>query len=507
VPGAPNVNRVDSLQVRSKKRHSAAGVFSAVLSSHPFRGQNIMLTQIEYAMRRSAAKTVNRHQDLVSKGRFLSICLVLLLTGGCASYGVIHNKPATDTVAGKPYALKTWAQARQPGDFVFILAFSGGGTRAAAMAYGVLEELRDTPLVTDGRPGRLLDEVTHISSVSGGSFTSAYYGLYGDRIFDDFETEFLRKDVERHLVRSLFNPFHWFSRKGRTDRSIEYYNKILFHDATFADMMQPNRPMIVINASDLAYGVRFSYIQDYFNLLCSDVREYPVAAAVTASSAVPVVFNPVVVENFAGCREFRPPPQAIENAKESDELREMLKGLESYNDKQGRKYIHFVDGGITDNMGLRAMSDVVSVAGGARQMVNMMQSRIPRYIVMLSVNASTERRSDMDKSAKQPSMLASVNAITDVQLHRYNAATVDRVRYFLDKWAAEVSTPEQLVKPYFIEVTFEQVADPQLKLFLNKVPTSFDLEDEEVDALIKSARELVRADPEFQQLLKDLSQQ
>jgi len=438
-------------------------------------------------------------------GRFLCTFLVLLLTSGCASYGVIHNEPGTDVSAGKPYALKTWAQSKKAEDFVFIVTFSGGGTRAAAMAYGVLEELRDTPVLIEGQQSRLLDHVTHMSSVSGGSFTSAYYGLYGDAIFDNFEDEFLRKNVEGALTRSVLNPFHWFGRKGRTERAVEYYNKILFHDATFADMMQPDRPMIVINASDLAYGVRFSFIQDYFNLLCSDVREFPVASAVAASSAVPVVFNPVVVENYAGCPEFKATPQAIEMAKQSDELANLLAGLESYNEKEERKFIHFVDGGITDNMGLRAMTDVVTVSGGPAQMISRMQRKLPSHVVILSVNASTEKRPEMNKSAKQPSMLASMNAMTDVQLHRYNASTIDESRGDLEAWAAQMSTPQHEVKPYFIEVSFEDVAQPQLKLFLNKIPTSFNLTDEQVNTLISSAKDLVRADPEFQQLLKDMA--
>jgi NTE family protein len=61
------------------------------------------------------------------------------------------------------------------------------------------------------------------------------------------------------------------------------------------------------------------------------------------------------------------------------------------------------------------------------------------------------------------------------------------------------------VKHYFIEVSFDQVPDPQLKLFLNKVPTSFSLTPDQVDALIKSGRSLLRDDPSFQQLLKDLA--
>ena len=35
-----------------------------------------------------------------------------------------------------------------------------------------------------------------IGSVSGGSFTSAYYGLYGEGTFDDFEGRFLKRDVQ-----------------------------------------------------------------------------------------------------------------------------------------------------------------------------------------------------------------------------------------------------------------------------------------------------------------------
>ncbi|MDH4018345.1 MAG: patatin-like phospholipase family protein [Xanthomonadales bacterium] len=464
-----------------------------------------MVALKEFRLKRSISEPRGKALLHICWIRVLCSSFLLLLIVGCSSYGVIHNEPGVDVNAGQPYSLTTWAQSEEAADFVFIVAFSGGGTRAAAMAYGVLEELRDTNIVIEGRESRLLDEVTHISSVSGGSFTSAYYGLYGDRIFNDFEDEFLRRDVEGHLTKSALNPVHWFTRKGRTERSAEYYNKILFHDATFKDMMQPGRPMIIINASDLAYGIRFSFIQDYFNLLCSDIRDFPVASAVTASSAVPVVFNPVVIENYSGCPKFKPSAQTLEMAKHSDVLYETLEGLESYSDKESRKFIHFVDGGITDNMGLRAMTDVVNVTGGPGQLIHKTQRKIPRHVVVLSVNASTEKRSEMDASAKQPSMLASMNAMTDVQLHRYNAATVDEVRDSLEEWTANISTPEHEVKSYFIEVSFKQVAQPQLKLFLNKIPTSFNLTDEQVEALIKSARDLLREDPEYQQLLAELA--
>lgn len=442
-------------------------------------------------------------KNLTFHGRWFLSILVLLISG-CASYGVVHNQGGSGLTAGTPYAAKTWGDAND-GDFIFILTFSGGGTRAAAMAYGVLQELRDTTINDGGETEQLLDKVTHISSVSGGSFASAYYGIYGDKIFENFESEFLRKDVEGALTKSLLNPFHWFTRKGRTERAVEYYNKNIFHDATFADMLKPGRPMVVINASDLAYGVRFSFIQDYFDLLCSDLLTFPVASAVTASSAVPVVFNPIVVENYSGCKAFEPNPQAAMMATKSDELRAMFEGMKSYNDKEQRKYIHFVDGGITDNMGLRAMTDIVAISGGPAAIVGKNRKTLPKNVVFLSVNASTERLSEMDQTIKQPSMLASMNAMTNVQLHRYNAATVDQVRSSLQAWAAMMSTPDRPVQAYFIEVSFDQVPQHELKLFLNKIPTSFSLTDEQVDTLIATSRTVLRADPEFKQLVNDLN--
>ena len=200
-----------------------------------------MFTQNKYQPKSPERKMECTQWVFVSRSRLLSSFLILLLVSGCSSYGVIHNEPVTDTNQSTPYSVRTWAQSKEAADFVFIVNFSGGGTRAAAMAYGVLEELRDTTVVIDGKETRLLDEVTHISSVSGGSFTSAYYGLYGEKIFDNFEDEFLLKDVQSVLTRKMLNPFTWFSRKGRTERAVEYYNKILFHDAVFGDMMQPGR--------------------------------------------------------------------------------------------------------------------------------------------------------------------------------------------------------------------------------------------------------------------------
>jgi NTE family protein len=152
----------------------------------------------------------------------------------------------------------------------------------------------------------------------------------------------------------------------------------LFHDATLADLIGPDRPMIVINASDLAYGIRFSFIQEYFDLLCSELADYPVADAVAAASAVPVLFNPIGVKNYDTCGNMQllgvSELHSAEEFYKCDNLPLVIRQLETYGDKDKRKYIHFVDGGITDNLGLRAISDVLAESGGVDRAVAMGES-------------------------------------------------------------------------------------------------------------------------------------
>ena len=435
------------------------------------------------------------------------VVVMILLLAGCSTYGVIDNEPLPRVSPGGGYSILSWEESGgSHEDIELLLAFSGGGTRAAALAYGVLLELRDTRVTVGGERVRLLDEVDRISSVSGGSFTAAYYGLHGDRIFRDFEQVFLRRNVEGALLRGLFNPLQWFSSEGRTEMAIDYYERKVFHGATFADLNQPGRPQILINASDLGHGVRFTFAQEYFDLLCSDLSSYSVSRAVTASSAVPVVFHPVVVENYAECDISKPHWLRIveERAETNPELAMTVSGLASYLDKEKRQFAHLVDGGITDNLGLRAIYDVIEVAGGVQQMFETMKRRPPSHLVLISVNAATEPSPAMDRSNKNPGLEETIGAVTDVQLHRYNVATLNLMRQSIVQWAESLSTPQRPVTPHFIQLSFRDVPEPHLRLFFNQVPTSFDLTDEQVDKLIEAGRELLRRNSEFQHLLTEL---
>ena len=440
--------------------------------------------------------------------KLLTVGFGLLLLSGCASYGVIDNTPLTETSATESYSIKNvHARNENSGDIFLVLAFSGGGTRAAALSLGVMEELRDTTVIIDGQPRRLLDEVDTISSVSGGSFTSAYYGLYGERLFEDFPEDFLTYNVEGALIRGLFNPLRWFSPKGRTEMAVELYNKHVFHDATFADMQRQDGPLILINTSDLGYGVRFSFVQEYFNLLCSDINSFPVARAVTASSAVPILFHPLVVEIYQDCKSAgKPEWLTAARARLTDDLDmiQVLNGLDSYFDDDSRQYAHFVDGGITDNLGLRAPYEIVEAVGGATSFSGKFMRKTPRQLVFISVDASASPEPEMDRSNKQPKVSEVISAMSDVQLHRYNDATLELIQNKLVTWAEAMSTPERPVTHKFIRLNFDDLEQPEAQQYFNSIPTSFKLSEEQVDRLIEAGHDLLRNNPDYQRLLAEI---
>jgi NTE family protein len=272
-------------------------------------------------------------------------------------------------------------------------------------------------------------------------------------------------------------------------------------------MQRKDGPLIVINASDLGHGVRFSFVQEYFNLLCSDISTFPVARAVTASSAVPILFNPIVVKNYTDCKSEGEPQwltDAMERAKGDPQLLLITHGMDSYFIRKDREYVHFVDGGITDNLGLRAVYEMVEVTGGAKVFMDKHHRTSPRRLVVISVNASTDPTPEMDASNKQPGIGETIGSVTDVQLHRYNVATQEIMKNSIKRWAEDMSDPDRQVTPYYIQVQFRDITPPSLIPFFNAIPTSFTLSDEQNDKLIKAGRDLLRNNPVYQQLVRDL---
>jgi NTE family protein len=396
------------------------------------------------------------------------------------------------------------------GDIFLFLSFSGGGTRAAALSYGVLEELRDTRFTSADITARLLDEVDIISSVSGGSFTAAYYGLYGDQIFEEFDEVFLKRNVQKNLIWRLLNPVNWIrsitTGISRTEAAVEYYDKHVFNEATFADLYNHDGPFIEINATDLGTGDRFAFTPDTFRLICTDLSQIKVSEAVTASSAYPVAFAPLVLKNHAdNCSMEKPEwikkPQA--DAHFFTRKQTIIDNMESYLDADSRPYIHLIDGGIADNLGLHAVIDRVIIHDGARGVVDMIQDPLPETLAFIVVNAETEPDNSFEQDSKKPTMGEISSALLGTHVRQMNLETRSLMQENIGRWTAELS--ENKRGAYYIEVSFEGIDAPEEKTYFNSIGTTLSLPDDEVDRLREAGRQLLRESPQFQELLAHLN--
>jgi len=453
---------------------------------------------------------------LLKSRRLLKYLMLLsaLLAGGCTSIGKIDNEPVAQLpTGGQRYSASHHARQRPTGDTLMLLAFSGGGTRAAALSYGLLEELRDTRYQSGGQEIRLLDEVDRISSVSGGSFTSAYYGLFGEQIFDDFKDVFLYKDVQGDLGNLVFGFLEllgrMFTTVSRTEIAINYYDKHIFRGKTFADMQQAGGPFILINASDLNARSQFIFIQPQFDFLCSDLSQFKVARAVAASSAVPVLFPPILIEKHEECDYQKPGwlADAEFRAERDDDqrLKGIVAALNYYLDKDNPPYVTLLDGGVTDNLGLRTILRNMSLSGDVQQVFNNTYLETPpKRLVVIVVNASTTGETSIGQSRVLPSMRNILGAVTDMQLHLYNTETNSLLKRELLRWADTISTDEHPITPYFIELDVTDIEDPEEQVYFNKIPTSFSLEKAQADSLIDTAKHLLRQHPEYKKLLNEL---
>ena len=77
------------------------------------------------------------------------VAAVAVFLAGCSATGVVMNPPLgaiADNAAVGINRLPNRKSATSPNRTTIVLAFSGGGTRAAALSYGVLKGLRDVPL-------------------------------------------------------------------------------------------------------------------------------------------------------------------------------------------------------------------------------------------------------------------------------------------------------------------------------------------------------------------------
>ena len=412
-----------------------------------------------------------------------------------------------------------------------VLAFSGGGTRAAAFSYGVLEALRRIRIVNHaGEKLRLLDEVDVITGISGGSFTALAYGLLGEKLFDEYERSFLKHNVQGELLRRTLNPMNWSalasSGWGRSELAADLYDELLFHGATFADLERADGPAILVGATDLGTGSRVLFVQQNFDVMCSDVSGIRLARAAAASSAVPVVLSPLTIDNYGGSCGYEPPEWvrpfigATKPPRPAGRMLRRLRDLRAIDEAKGDRYLHLVDGGVSDNLGLRSLLNYMEAFEALRVLGKPTPLDHVKRLIIFVVNSVSTPSFDWNKSDNPPGTLPILVKTAGVPIDRYANESIELLKDIDARWSMlrQVRDSASLTKNadsgmsqienapdaeiYPIEVSFQALKDDAERERLNQLPTSFALTDAAVDSLRAAAARIVFESTELREALK-----
>ncbi|RFB04833.1 patatin-like phospholipase family protein [Parvularcula marina] len=256
------------------------------------------------------------------------------------------------------------------------LAFSGGGSRAAYFAAAGAEALNEAGL---------LEEVTHISSVSGGSMAASYLATRPPEACGPRDVPCTRAyfDAYKATMReNYFWPMEWgqitkpnrFLSPTRRISSLQNaFDTKYLDEKTFGDL--PSSRVLLINAASYDDGRRFVFSnrpianggqtdlplskdtlrsRNFSTSACAypTPDDFPIALAVASSAAFPPALGPVAIEVPPACGETQ------------------------------TQYWHLGDGGILENKGVETLQEIL--------LLNTQTPAPPKRAVIFSFDAGKQ---------------------------------------------------------------------------------------------------------------------
>jgi NTE family protein len=455
--------------------------------------------------------------------------LALVMLAACVR--LYPNRLLPDSVSnGQLYTYHDRADRAANDPFV-VMSFSGGGVRATALAYSVLDELgKYTYVAANGKSRSLLDDVQIVSSTSGGSVTAAYFALHGDK--DRREqlrplfTDFIDRDNMSSLAWQAVNPLTWAKLAtpsySRVDVVRDLFDERLFHGATFASIEGGGRPFIILNGTDMSSGVTFAFTPQYFDDICSDLGQFPLATAVAASTAVPVALTPITLKNYSGAECWNKQVPKTISVSLGDSLAKYLnfehfklaryenalrKGPDAYGVVD---YVHVVDGGLADNLGLRSLEQAVFAVNATIPFYKELNRAGIRKFVAIVVNARAGGPDKLSQDGSTPGVVSMIESLVGDPINVVSDTADTAFRQVLDDLKSSMDAePNTALSSYLVEVDFDLLdakdkRQRELRDAAKAISTSWSITREEAATIDEAARLLLAQHPCFKLLLVDL---
>lgn len=351
-----------------------------------------------------------------------------------------------------------------------------------------------------------------------------HYGLYREKSFETFPNDFLYQDIEDYIYGIFVLPWNWEwlvnPFYGTNDRMSEIYDRLMFHGATYADLMKKGAPFISVNATDIAGGIPFPFTQPSFDLICSDLTSLPVARAVAASNGFPVLFTPITLTSYRrGCGAAIPPgtPKVSEQPEQGifDRRAELAREAARYLDPDQTSYVHLMDGGISDNLALRTIVNTLFALDRSRAGFTALALRT-RRIIVISVDGQAETDPTIGRNRVVTGLGQILSAVSGSQIDAYNFETMlvarERTRALVSEMKAArcavaptiAGHPCDDVQGDLIQLSLQQIQDEAVRARLRAIPTGLTIPKSDVNTLVSYGEKLILENQRIRDLLDTL---
>jgi NTE family protein len=395
--------------------------------------------------------------------------------------------------------------------------------------------MSQTQYASSDGPHLLTEDVKLISSVSGGSVTAAWFGLHRgpghwDGDLDGLRNDFLTKDNMVALELDAVNPITWLGlvtgRITRIEALEALFNERLFHDATLTALNQAGKPYIVLNATDMAGGQTFAMVPRRFDDVCSKHDAMPVATAVSASAAFPILLTPVGFQNYSeGCQgrlrngdwitiDLSNPYTPYLNLAEYKDARYSNELRRGPNPFRQIDYLYFLDGGLADNLGTQSLRSALIATYDDAQVLRAINDGKVRRLVVIVVNARSDPPNKLYQQPQQPGLVSQIQAVTSVPIDANTANSQVALSALLTELAQAAASAHSQAKfggmqVYGVTVDYDQIpadtpAHRALRDAAKDVPTSWTLTGPQLQLTEDTGRFLLRRHPCYRALIADL---
>jgi NTE family protein len=227
---------------------------------------------------------------------------------------------------------------------------------------------------------------------------------------------------------------------------------------------------------------------------------------VAASAAFPGALSPVVLKNYAGQCNIKV-PNWIERAMAKPDLSSRTYHnalrMKTYLDPKRKPYVYLIDGGVSDNLGIRGILESLIARGGIRESLKSMGIENTRRVAIIIIDAKTEEKARWQLLDEVPGIGTILGASSTIMINKYNFETIELLHHVAREWSYDdLMHGEKPIEYYIVHVAFDALPDGKERDYFNTIPTSLYLEPEQVDRLRAVAAKLLYADRDFRRFVE-----